>query len=163
MTPSGPAPTTGAGDAVELDVAEGDAWGLAVLALCPRPASMVATKLKSMGYAPVSITESNQGLHKAFTFPGMGEKKVKLTDLPVFSRQFATMVNSGLSLLPAPTPLPDPPASLSTDQMGKGEPLIVPKQVVGVDMLFNGLIVQEPLSEMHKQQQVYRLALIVLL
>ena len=31
----------------------------------------------------------------------MGKKKVKLKDLAVFSRQFATMINSGLSLLRA--------------------------------------------------------------
>ena len=64
-------------------------------------ATMVATKLKSMGYAPVSITQSSSGLGKDFKIPGMGEKKVKLKDLAVFSRQFATMVNSGLSLLRA--------------------------------------------------------------
>ena len=63
--------------------------------------SMVATKLKSMGYAPVSITQTNGGLNKELKLPGMGEKKVKLKDLAVFSRQFATMVNSGLSLLRA--------------------------------------------------------------
>ena len=62
--------------------------------------STVATKLKTMGYAPVSITESkaNKGMGKAISF---GKKKVTLKDLSVFSRQFATMVNSGLSLLRA--------------------------------------------------------------
>ncbi len=64
-------------------------------------ASMVATKLKSMGYAPVSITEANAGMSREFKIPGRGEKKVKLKDLAVFSRQFATMVNAGLSLLRA--------------------------------------------------------------
>jgi len=63
--------------------------------------SMVATKLKSMGYAPVSITESGVGMSKEIKIPGFGKKKVKLKDLAVFSRQFATMVNSGLSLLRA--------------------------------------------------------------
>ena len=63
--------------------------------------SMVATKLKSMGYAPVSITESatSKGMGKEISFGG--KKKVGLKDLAVFSRQFATMVNSGLSLLRA--------------------------------------------------------------
>ena len=65
-------------------------------------AALVATKLKSMGYAPVSITQSGSaGLSKEFKMPGFGPKKVKLKDLAVFSRQFATMVNSGLSLLRA--------------------------------------------------------------
>src|SRR6476661_9637639 len=65
--------------------------------------SQVVTKLKSMGYAPISITEANVGMAKEIKIPGMGKKKVKLKDLAVFSRQFATMVNSGLSLLRALT------------------------------------------------------------
>ena len=63
--------------------------------------SQVATKLKSMGYAPVSITQANARISKELKIPGFGKKKVKLKDLAVFSRQFATMVNSGLSLLRA--------------------------------------------------------------
>jgi type IV pilus assembly protein PilC len=61
--------------------------------------AQVASKLKQMGYAPMSITEANAGLNKELTIPGFGKKKVKLKDLAVFSRQFATMINSGLSLL----------------------------------------------------------------
>ncbi len=64
--------------------------------------AQVANKLKTMGYAPVSITQSNSGLKKELSIPGFG-KKVKLKDLAVFSRQFATMINSGLSLLRALT------------------------------------------------------------
>src|SRR5687768_6092282 len=61
--------------------------------------AQVATKLAGMGYAPVSITQTNTGLGKEFSF---GRKpKVKLKDLAVFSRQFATLINSGLSLLRA--------------------------------------------------------------
>ncbi len=63
--------------------------------------AQVAGKLKAMGYAPVSITQANTGLNKEITIPGLGTKKVKLKDLAVFSRQFATMINSGLSLLRA--------------------------------------------------------------
>jgi type IV pilus assembly protein PilC len=62
--------------------------------------SAVAARLKSMGYAPVSISQTNAGLKKEFSIPGFG-KKVKLKDLAVMSRQFATMINSGLSLLRA--------------------------------------------------------------
>ena len=61
--------------------------------------AVVATKLKSMGYAPVSIKESNAGLQKEIKIPGFNKSKVKLKDLAVMSRQFATMINSGLSLL----------------------------------------------------------------
>ncbi len=61
--------------------------------------SMVATRLRQMGYAPVSIQEQKKGGLKAdVKIPGFGGK-VKLKDLAVFSRQFATMINSGLSLL----------------------------------------------------------------
>ena len=63
--------------------------------------AQVATKLKSMGYAPLSITQSNAGMSKELKIPGFGAKKVGLKDLAVFSRQFATMINSGLSLLRA--------------------------------------------------------------
>jgi type IV pilus assembly protein PilC len=63
--------------------------------------SQVAAKLKQMGYAPISITQSNAGLQKELKIPGFGKPKVKLKDLAVFSRQFATMINSGLSLLRA--------------------------------------------------------------
>ena len=59
----------------------------------------VAQKLKSMGYAPVSISESGgAGMKTELKLPSMGAK-VKLKDLAVFSRQFATMINAGLSLL----------------------------------------------------------------
>jgi type IV pilus assembly protein PilC len=59
----------------------------------------VVQRLKTMGYAPVSINEANAGLKKEITIPGFSKKKVKLKDLAVFARQFATMINSGLSLL----------------------------------------------------------------
>ena len=63
-------------------------------------ASAVATKLKGMGYAPVSIEESSSGMRREIKLPGR-TKRVKLKDLAIFSRQFATMINSGLSLLRA--------------------------------------------------------------
>src|SRR4051794_32097885 len=68
----------------------------------------VATRLKSMGYAPVSIRQSNAGLKKEIAIPGFG-KKVKLKDLAIMSRQFATMINSGLSLLRALSILSEQP------------------------------------------------------
>ncbi|MCU1600488.1 MAG: type secretion system protein [Frankiales bacterium] len=62
----------------------------------------VAARLKQMGYAPISITEANAGMQKEIKIPGFsGKKKISLKDLAVFSRQFATMINSGLSLLRA--------------------------------------------------------------
>jgi type IV pilus assembly protein PilC len=63
----------------------------------------VVTKLKSMGYAPVSITQAGGGgMKREITLPTLGAK-VKLKDLAIMSRQFATMINSGLSLLRALT------------------------------------------------------------
>jgi type IV pilus assembly protein PilC len=62
----------------------------------------VANRLKAMGYSPISINEANAGLKKEIKIPGFGNK-VKLKDLAIFSRQFATMVNAGLSLLRALT------------------------------------------------------------
>src|SRR3954469_7417579 len=61
----------------------------------------VVTRLKSMGYAPISISSQNAGLKKELKIPGFGGKRIKLKDLAVMSRQFATMINSGLSLLRA--------------------------------------------------------------
>lgn len=62
----------------------------------------VVNKLKSMGYAPVSIKQANAGMSKEITIPGFAPK-VKLKDLAIFARQFATMINAGLSLLRALT------------------------------------------------------------
>ena len=60
--------------------------------------TVVVNKLKSMGYAPVSVEEvKTTGLKKEISFGG--SKRVKLKDLAIFNRQFATMINSGLSLL----------------------------------------------------------------
>ena len=57
----------------------------------------VAAKLKAMGYAPTSITAAKSGgMNKEISF---GTPKVKLKDLAIMSRQFATMINAGLSLL----------------------------------------------------------------
>jgi len=61
----------------------------------------VAQKLKSMGYAPVSISQAGGGgMSKELALPSLGAR-VKLKDLAIFSRQFATMINAGLSLLRA--------------------------------------------------------------
>jgi type IV pilus assembly protein PilC len=62
----------------------------------------VVSRLRQMGFAPISIeAEKGAGLKTEVRLPGTG--RVKLKDLAVFSRQFATMINSGLSLLRALT------------------------------------------------------------
>ena len=61
----------------------------------------VASKLKSMGYAPMKITEQrSNGLKTEIELPKLGAP-VKLKELSIFSRQFATMINAGLSMLRA--------------------------------------------------------------
>jgi type IV pilus assembly protein PilC len=61
----------------------------------------VAAKLTSMGYAPLRITQvKTDGLNTELKIPGFGDK-VKLKELAIFSRQFATMINSGLPLIRA--------------------------------------------------------------
>ena len=62
--------------------------------------SAVAAKLKSMGYAPMSISEHKAGMKTELKIPGFGGR-VKMKDLAIMSRQFATMINSGLSLMRA--------------------------------------------------------------
>ena len=62
----------------------------------------VVTRLRQLGLAPISIeAEKGAGMKTELRLPGTG--RVKLKDLAVFSRQFATMINSGLSLLRALT------------------------------------------------------------
>jgi type IV pilus assembly protein PilC len=62
--------------------------------------AMVVQRLRGMGYAPISVNKANSGLKTEIKIPGFG-KRVKLKDLAIFGRQFATMINSGLSLLRA--------------------------------------------------------------
>ncbi len=60
---------------------------------------VVLTRLRESGLIPVSVEEQQTtGLRREITLPGRGGK-VKLKDLAVFSRQFATMIASGLTLL----------------------------------------------------------------
>ncbi len=62
---------------------------------------LVISRLQEMGYVPVQVSEKKVGIgSREISFrPG----HVKLKDLAVFSRQFATMVNSGLPILKALT------------------------------------------------------------
>ncbi len=59
--------------------------------------TLVANKLRQMGYVPINIEKAaGAGMKTEIT---LFKKKPKLKDISVFSRQFATMINSGLSLL----------------------------------------------------------------
>ncbi|HKN91857.1 MAG TPA: type II secretion system F family protein [Acidimicrobiia bacterium] len=61
----------------------------------------VAGKLRQMGFVPVAI-ESNdrKAIARDIRIPGLSGR-IKLKEVAVFSRQFATMINSGLTLLRA--------------------------------------------------------------
>ena len=60
----------------------------------------VVSRLRGMGVSPVSIKESAQaaGFQRDIVIPGFTQT-VKLKDLAIMSRQMATMIGSGLSLL----------------------------------------------------------------
>lgn len=64
-------------------------------------ASLVVGKLRQMGYTPIAVEAQAASKLKAdIKIPGLSGK-VKLRDVAVFSRQFSTMINSGLSLIRA--------------------------------------------------------------
>jgi type IV pilus assembly protein PilC len=59
-------------------------------------ADLVMAKLREMRYIPLEVKQKKAGLGREISLrPG----RVKLKDLAIFSRQFATMINSGLPLL----------------------------------------------------------------
>ncbi|WP_084126583.1 type II secretion system F family protein [Demequina sp. NBRC 110054] len=65
--------------------------------------SAVSARLKGMGMAPVSIKEDKAtGLQMEISIPGLSDR-IGLKDIAVMSRQLATMIQAGLSLLRALT------------------------------------------------------------
>jgi type IV pilus assembly protein PilC len=61
--------------------------------------ALVANKLRQMGYVPISIDrKAGPGVKRDVTIPFLSNR-VKLKEVAVFSRQFSTMVSSGLTLL----------------------------------------------------------------
>ncbi|MBK5289236.1 MAG: type II secretion system F family protein, partial [Acidimicrobiia bacterium] len=64
-------------------------------------ATLVVGKLRQMGYTPIAVEAKNANKLKGdIKIPGLGGR-VKMKDIAVFSRQFAVMINSGLSLIRA--------------------------------------------------------------
>jgi type IV pilus assembly protein PilC len=62
-------------------------------------ATLVVGKLRQMGYTPIAVEAKHDNKLKTdIKIPGLSGR-VKLKDIAVFSRQFATMINSGLSLI----------------------------------------------------------------
>jgi type IV pilus assembly protein PilC len=58
---------------------------------------LVINRLREMGYVPLKVGVQNAGMKREFNI----RKKARLKDVAVFSRQFATLVNSGLPILRA--------------------------------------------------------------
>jgi type IV pilus assembly protein PilC len=58
----------------------------------------VASRLRQQGMTPIQITKDKKAASMKMEIR-IREPKVKLKDLAIFSRQFATMINAGLSLL----------------------------------------------------------------
>ncbi|MGI5181462.1 type II secretion system F family protein [Dactylosporangium sp. CA-152071] len=57
-----------------------------------------AQLLRQQGLTPLAITSADTLMKRDITIPGLGDRTT-LKDLSVFSRQFATMTQSGMSLL----------------------------------------------------------------
>ncbi|MGA2527564.1 MAG: type II secretion system F family protein [Acidimicrobiales bacterium] len=61
---------------------------------------LVAARLRDMGYAPVEIKPVSLNLRREITIPGVTDR-VALKDVALMSRQLATMVAAGLTLVRA--------------------------------------------------------------
>ena len=61
--------------------------------------ALVANKLRQMGYVPIAIDKKQTtGVSREIHIPGFGNR-IKLQEIAIFSRQFATMIEAGLTLL----------------------------------------------------------------
>jgi type IV pilus assembly protein PilC len=61
--------------------------------------AMVEAQLKKYGFSGITIKEEGKGLKKGMKLPGFGRKKVQTKEIVIFTRQFATMIDSGLPLV----------------------------------------------------------------
>jgi len=67
---------------------------------------LVASRLRQMGYTPINIQAKNAGVNRELNIPGISNR-VNLKHVAIFSRQFATLIASGLTLLRSLTILID--------------------------------------------------------
>jgi type IV pilus assembly protein PilC len=65
---------------------------------------LVLERLREMGYVPLEVGKEKKGLNLEINIK---PAKIKLKEIAIFSRQFATMVNSGLPILRALSILSD--------------------------------------------------------
>lgn len=62
--------------------------------------ALVEAQLKRYGFTGITVKGEGRGLNREIKIPGLsGAKKVDTKDLVVFTRQFATMIDSGLPLV----------------------------------------------------------------
>ncbi|MCX6433474.1 MAG: type II secretion system F family protein [Actinobacteria bacterium] len=86
------------------------------------------SRIRQQGMTPIAVETANTGMNREIRF---GTGKVKLKDLAIFSRQFATMLSSGLPILRCLAILADQTESVRLrdllveirDQVEKGESL----------------------------------------
>jgi type IV pilus assembly protein PilC len=77
------------------------------------PNEAAATQLlRHRGVAPLKLTEAGVGMRRQIAIPGLSGR-VTLKDLSIFSRQFATMSSSGMSLMRSLSVLEDQAAKPS--------------------------------------------------
>jgi type IV pilus assembly protein PilC len=61
--------------------------------------AMVEAQLKKYGFSGITIKDEGKGMKKELKLPGFGRKKVQTKEIVIFTRQFATMIDSGLPLV----------------------------------------------------------------
>jgi type IV pilus assembly protein PilC len=59
--------------------------------------NLVVNKLKDMGYVPISIDKKSASMNSKITIPLLGTR-VNPKEVSLFSREFATLINAGVSL-----------------------------------------------------------------
>jgi type IV pilus assembly protein PilC len=62
-------------------------------------AAIVEAQLKRYGFSGITVKEEGKGLKMELKLPSFGGGKIETKDLVVFTRQFATMIDSGLPLV----------------------------------------------------------------
>ena len=61
--------------------------------------ALVVGKLREMGYLPLAVTpKTGMSVHREISIPGF-TNRVKLNEIAVVTRQLATMIDSGLSVV----------------------------------------------------------------
>ena len=58
---------------------------------------IVEAQLKKFGFSNITISEAVKGM--SFKLPKLGGGKIQTKELVIFTRQFATMIDSGLPLV----------------------------------------------------------------